>query len=401
MGGTRLPYLALGAGALLLALALALWAGVAEGLALLLGLGLLAAPAWFPARVTRGVAGVYVLALAFTALNVLVEDLDVGSGLAVAAALGVAGAAFLPPAVRRRVTFLVPSLVLLLFVTCVLMFQAPGNPFASEKQTTQQAQQAQQRRFKVRDTAVAYFGDYLHDLVFKGTMGPAVKVQGRNVEDLLRPALPVSMSLGLLALLLATLLGLVLGIRAGLRPGSVSDFSSMALGMVGISLPNFVIGAGFLLVLALGLGWFPVAGWGGYQHLVLPALTLALPYAAYIARLARNGTIEVMQQDFVRTARAKGLTEREVVLKHALKGILLPVVSFLGPAAAGVFTGSFVVETLFGVPGMGRWFVNGALNRDYAVVLGCAIIYCTLITVFNLLVDLAYAWLDPRVRNAA
>jgi oligopeptide transport system permease protein len=142
-----------------------------------------------------------------------------------------------------------------------------------------------------------------------------------------------------------------------------------------------------------------VAGWGGYSHLPMPALTLALPYAAYIARLARSGTIEVMQQDFVRTARAKGLPERSVVLKHALKGAVLPVVSFLGPAAAGILTGSFVVETLFGVPGMGQWFVKGAINRDYSVVLGTAILYCALVTTFNLAVDLAYAWLDPRVRG--
>jgi len=168
---------------------------------------------------------------------------------------------------------------------------------------------------------------------------------------------------------------------------------------VGISLPNFVIGAALMIVFALELGWLPVAGWGGWAHLVLPAVTLALPYAAYIARLARSGTIEVMQEDFIRTARAKGLPERTVVLRHALKGAVLPVVSFLGPAAAGILTGSFVVETLFGVPGMGQWFVKGAINRDYSVVLGTAILYGGLVTAFNLVVDLAYAWLDPRVRS--
>jgi oligopeptide transport system permease protein len=175
----------------------------------------------------------------------------------------------------------------------------------------------------------------------------------------------------------------------------------MALAMIGISLPNFVIGSGFIVLFSLQLGWLPVAGWGGYRHLVLPAVTLALPHAAYIARLARSGTIEVMSQDFVRTARAKGLPEREVVMGHALRGAVLPVVSYLGPAAAGIMTGSFVVEVLFGVPGMGQWFVKGAINRDYSVVLGSAILYFALITLFNLAVDLAYAWLDPRLREPA
>jgi oligopeptide transport system permease protein len=171
--------------------------------------------------------------------------------------------------------------------------------------------------------------------------------------------------------------------------------------MVGISLPSFVIGALLMIVFSLKLGWLPVAGWGSYRHLVLPAVTLSLPYAAYIARLARSGTIDVMSQDFVRTARAKGLSERAVVLKHALRGAIVPVVSFLGPAAAQIMTGSFVVEMLFGVPGMGQWFVKGAINRDYYVVLGTVLIYSGIVILFNLLVDLAYAWLDPRVRNAA
>jgi oligopeptide transport system permease protein len=156
-----------------------------------------------------------------------------------------------------------------------------------------------------------------------------------------------------------------------------------------------------VIVLSLGWGLLPVAGWGGFRHLVLPTITLALPYTAYIARLARSGTIEIMQQDFIRTARAKGVPELRIVLEHALRGAIMPVVSYLGPAAAGILTGSFVVESLFSIPGMGQWFVNGAINRDYSVVLGTAIIYASLVTLFNLLVDLAYAWLDPRVRSSS
>jgi oligopeptide transport system permease protein len=196
-------------------------------------------------------------------------------------------------------------------------------------------------------------------------------------------------------------LGVALGVRAGLRPNSASDHASMGLALLGISLPNFVIGAALVIVFALQLGWLPVAGWGGAASAVLPSLTLGLPYAAVIARLARAGTIEAMRQEFVRTARAKGLSERQVVLRHALRPALLPVLSYLGPAAAGILTGSFVVETLFGVPGMGQWFVKGAINRDYPVVLGTALFYFGLVSLLNLAVDLAYAWLDPRTEEEA
>jgi oligopeptide transport system permease protein len=370
--------------------------GWAEAGILLGGILLIGTMAFYPPPLARGVGSLWLAAFLFVFLQTVAGFLW-GVLIAVAAA-GIA-AWLLPTRVHRRIGFMVPSMVLLVFVTTVLMYMAPGNPFAQEKQTTQQALEAMKEKFKVYDTPLHYFGGYMGGILKEGTLGLSVKVQGRTVEDLLLPALPVSMSLGLLALVIACALGLYLGIRAGLKPNSFADYSSMGLAMVGISLPNFVIGAVFLIVFSYGLGWLPVAGWGSYRHLLLPAVTLALPYAAYVARLARNGTIEVLQQDFVRTARAKGLSERAVILKHALKGAILPVVSFLGPAAAGIFTGSFVVETLFQVPGMGQWFVKGATGRDYSVVLGTAIIYFTIITLFNLLVDFAYAWLDPRVRE--
>ncbi|MDA1195162.1 MAG: ABC transporter permease [Planctomycetota bacterium] len=370
--------------------------GWRETAVLTAGIAFVSSMLWYPPWLMRLVGALLLALFLFVFLKVL-------CGLWLGAAIAVAATAlawrFLPTRVHRRVGFMVPSMVMLVFITTVLMYGAPGSPFASEKQTTQQALEAMSAKFNVKDSAYEYFVSYMHDLLVNGTMGLSIKVQGRTVEQLLMPALPVSMSLGLLALVLACLLGLTMGIRAGLKPNSMADYSSMGLAMVGISLPNFVIGACLLIVFSYGLGWLPVAGWGTYGHLILPAITLALPYAAYIARLVRNGTIEVMQQDFVRTARAKGLSEREVVLKHALKGAVLPVVSFLGPAAAGIFTGSFVVETLFAIPGMGQWFVKGALGRDYSVVLGTAIIYFTIITLFNLLVDFAYAWLDPRVRE--
>ncbi len=370
--------------------------GFFEVLFLLTAFGALVVTVWLPARALRPVAGIWLAAALFVGTRAWLGALP-AAGLS--AALAAAAGWRLPERLLRRIAFALPSLVLLTFVTTLLMYLAPGNPFANERAAPPEVEEALRAQYGVPESATAFFAIYVQCLAFEGTLGPAIKVQGRAVEDLLLPALPVSLSLGLLALLLAVAIGVVLGVRAGLRPGSLEDVSSMALALVGISLPNFVIGALLIIVFALKLGWLPVAGWGGYSHLVMPALTLALPYAAVIARLARGGTIEVMQQDFIRTARAKGLPERIVVMKHALRGAILPVISYLGPAAAGIMTGSFVVETLFGIPGMGQWFVKGAINRDYSVVLGTALVYFSLITSFNLLVDLAIAWVDPRLRD--
>lgn len=382
--------------AVALASLLGLALGTLEAVSLVGAVAIIGSTAWLSDRWVR-VLGPLLLALTLFALTRSLWG-TFGAGLAGAV---VGGSAAYKASIRvlRRITFIIPSLVLLIFVTTLLMYHAPGNPFAGEKAASPQVQAALRAQYGVPESAVEFFRIYMSRLILDGSFGPSIKVQGRSVEELLGPAFPVSMSLGLLALVIACALGLVLGIRAGLRPNSMADYGSMGLAMVGLSLPNFVIGAALMIVFALRLGWLPVAGWGGYRHLLMPAVTLALPYAAYIARLARSGTIETMQQDFVRTARAKGLSESAVVLRHALKGSILPVVSFLGPAAAGIMTGSFVVETLFGVPGMGQWFVKGAINRDYAVVLGTAIIYTSLVTVFNLLVDLAYAWLEPRARS--
>jgi oligopeptide transport system permease protein len=388
---------ATGAGAAALATAiLAVALGPLSGLALAAGLGLVASTAWLGPRGAR-VAGT--LLGAAVVFGVARAAASPTAGAVLAVVFGVLAYRSLPTMVMRRIAFLVPSLVVLIFATTLLMYRAPGSPFAQERAATPQVEAALRAHYGVPKSATAFFGIYMKRLVVDGTLGPSIKVQGRSVEQLLAPALPVSLALGLLALVIATVIGLTLGLRAGLEPNSLADYASMGLVLVGVSLPSFVIGAALIIVFALKLGVLPVAGWGGYRHLVMPAFTLALPYAAYIARLARGGTIEVMQQDFIRTARAKGASERDVVLRHALRGAILPVVSFLGPAAAGILTGSFVVETLFDVPGVGQWFVRGAINRDYSVVLGTAILYASLVTGFNLVVDLAYAWLDPRVRG--
>lgn len=370
--------------------------GIVEAIALVAAAGATAGTAWLPMRVVRIAAPLLLGGLLFALTR---NTLTLPGALCLAALAIALGMTKASGGVLRRVMFIIPSLGLLIFVTTLLMYHAPGNPFAGERIATPQVEAALRAQYGVPESALEFFQIYVRRLLLEGNFGPSIKVQGRSVGELLEPAFPVSMALGLLALVIACAIGLVLGIRAGLRPNSVSDYTSMGLAMVGLSLPNFVIGAGMIIVFALYLGWLPVAGWGGFRHILMPAFTLGLPYAAYIARLARSGTIETMQQDFIRTARAKGLSETAVVLRHALKGAILPVVSFLGPAAAGIMTGSFVVETLFGVPGMGQWFVKGAINRDYAVVLGTAIIYSALVTTFNLAVDLAYAWLEPRARS--
>ena len=387
---------ALGGSGLALAIALAVLLGPAEAFGLLIGFGMLVGAAFLDERAVRAVGAFLVAGVVFTLVRAGYEP---KVGALAGLLLGALAFGFAPVRVLRRVTYLVPSLILLVFVTTLLMYHAPGNPFAQERALSPQIEAALRAHFGVPESATEFFWIYMRRLFVEGSLGPSVKVQGRTVEALLAPALPVSMTLGLLALILASAIGLVLGIRAGLKPNSAADYSSMGLAMVGLSFPNFVIGAVLVIVFALKLGWVPVAGWGSYKELLLPALTLALPYAAYVARLARSGTIEVLQQDFIRTARAKGVPENAIVLRHALRGAILPVVSYLGPAAAGILTGSFVVESLFDIPGMGQWFVKGAVNRDYSVVLGTALVYASLVTTFNLLVDLAYAWLDPRVRG--
>jgi oligopeptide transport system permease protein len=388
----------------LTALSLALFAGLCRAIGLgpsLATAGFLSAIvliAWLPPAASRALGASFLALLLATLLRPLAGNL-VGVGGAALAAL--AAHRWAPAAVLRRLSFTVPSLVFLVFATTLLMYLAPGNPFAKERVASPEVEAALRAQYGVPEDAFAFFQIYMRRLLVDGSFGPSIKVQGRMVESLILPALPVSLSLGALSLTLAVALGLALGVGAGLRPGSRLDFASMSLAMLGISLPNFVIGSLLVIVFALRWRLVPVAGWGGFRHLLLPTITLALPYVAYVARLARSGTIEVMQQDFIRTARAKGLPEHRVVLGHALKGAVMPVVSFLGPAAAGILTGSFVVESLFGIPGMGQWFVKGAINRDYSVVLGTAIIYASLVTLFNLLVDLAYAWLDPRLRSSS
>ncbi|MAC19032.1 MAG: hypothetical protein CMJ23_05010 [Phycisphaerae bacterium] len=229
-------------------------------------------------------------------------------------------------------------------------------------------------------------------------LGPSLKNPGWTVNEILAAGLPVSVALGLSAILIALAIGLVAGVIGGLRPNTWLDAGSQALAVVGISLPSFVIGSLLLAVFAVRLGWLPIGGWGGFSHLVLPAFALSLPFAAYIARLTRFGMIDEMRKDYIRTARAKGLPEHRVAFGHALRNAFLPVLSYLGPATAIAMTGSFVVEKVFAVPGIGRHFVDAVLAKDVTLIMGVVLVYSTLLVLFNLAVDALYGWIDPRIR---
>ncbi len=231
-----------------------------------------------------------------------------------------------------------------------------------------------------------------------GDLGPSFKYVDRSVTELISKSFPVSMQLGLCALAIALCLGLPAGVIAALKKNSLLDYVPMSTAMIGICLPTFVMGPLLIMIFSSGLGWFSPIGWYTWGDMVLPSLTLGLYYAAYVARLTRGGMLEVLNQDFIKTARAKGASESRVILKHSLRGGLLPVVSFLGPAFAGLISGSFVIETIFSIPGLGKFFVTAAFNRDYTMVLGTVLFYASLIIVMNLLVDIVQAWLNPRTR---
>ena len=275
----------------------------------------------------------------------------------------------------------IQSLFLLLgvtLITFVIVHLAPGGPFSAEKKVNPEVLKSLEKHYGLNKSLPAQYLDYLGKLLH-GDLGPSFKYANRSVNELIAQGFPVSLELGSYAILIATVLGVSAGLMASLRANSPSDYVPMSLAMAGICLPTFVLGPLLILIFGHWLDWFNVAGWYSPADRVLPSLTLGLYYAAYMARLTRGGMLEVLSQDYVRTARAKGASEVRVVFHHALRGGLLPVVSFLGPAIAGLVTGSFIVETIFSVPGLGRFFVMSAFNRDYTLVLGTVLFYATLI----------------------
>lgn len=305
----------------------------------------------------------------------------------------------MPGAAFRRLLVSLPTLLVLVTLSFFLMRAAPGGPFDRERVLTPQVEAALQAQYGLDQPLWRQYLAYLGDLA-QGDLGPSLQYEGYRVTELIAQGLPVSFLLGALALLVALLLGLGMGLLATRYRGGLLDRGLMGLSLLGISVPNYVVAPLLILVFAVGLQWLPAGGWRADAPLdwLLPVLALAFPQAAYIARLLRGSLDEVLQAPYIRTARAKGLPERLVLLRHALLPGLMPVLSYLGPAAAGLLTGSVVVEQIFNLPGLGRYFVQAALNRDYTLVLGVVLLYGALIIVLNFLVDLLYGWLDPRVR---
>lgn len=301
--------------------------------------------------------------------------------------------------IGSRLLQAIPVLFVVITLTFFLVRFAPGGPFSSEKSVVPEVKRALEAQYHLDQPLIVQYGSYLNDIAH-GNFGPSFKYPGRSVNELIAAGLPATAELGFYALLVSVIVGMAAGIIAALNQNTWRDHVPMAAAMLGICMPAFLLGPLMVLVFGLWLEWLPVSGWGEVPgDKILPSLTLGAAYAAYVARLTRSGMLEVLSQDYIRTARAKGLPEYVVVMKHALRGGVIPVVSFLGPAFAGLLSGSFVVETIFQVPGLGRFFVQAAFNRDYTLILGSTVFFAVLIVVFNLLSDVLAAWLNPRLRN--
>lgn len=301
--------------------------------------------------------------------------------------------------VIRRLLTAIPTLFLIVTIAFFLMRIAPGGPFNQERGLNPMVKANLERLYRLDEPLWQQYLHYLGDLL-QGNLGPSYNLPDFTVADLFRVGLPVSMELGSMALILALVVGGALGIIAALYQNKAGDYAVVALASAGSTVPNFVVAPLYQLVFALTLNLVPVAGWGGgaFVNKIGPVLTLALPQLAVVARLMRGSMIEALRSHHVRTARALGLSDATIILKHALRGAVLPVVSYAGPAAASLLTGSIIVESIFAIPGIGRYFIEAAINRDYTLVMGTVVVIAVFIILFNLLVDLLYAALDPRVR---
>ncbi len=296
----------------------------------------------------------------------------------------------------KRLGWLFLTLLLVFTVSFFLMRAVPGGPFQMEQAIAPEIQARIEAQFHLDAPVLQQYFLALGNTL-QGDLGPSFKLSDYTVNEVLAEGLPRSAALGALALIFALTLGILAGAISAVRRGGVVDRGLMLLATIGIALPNFVIASVLILIFVIKIPLLPAAGWGSFRYLVLPAVCLGAPFAAYIARLTRTGLLEVLTQDYIRTARAKGLSETRVVFSHALKGGLLPVASFLGPAVAGILTGSLVIEKVFAIPGIGTYFVQSALNRDYTLSMGTVLLYTALVASMNLLVDISYTILDPRV----
>jgi oligopeptide transport system permease protein len=301
--------------------------------------------------------------------------------------------------ILRRLFELVPTILVIVLASFALVRLAPGSPFSSEKEIPPEVRRQLDAKYGFDKPLPVQFLRYLGNLA-RGDLGLSTKYPQRTVNEIIAAGFPVTLTLAAVALIWSLLVGITAGIIGAVRQNTVWDHAAMAAALVGISIPSFVLGP--LLVLVVSLRWhlLPPAGWGDWRHVILPGLTLGTIYAASIARLTRGGMLEVVRSDFIRTARAKGLSERLVIWRHMLKGGLLPVVSYLGPAIASMLTGRVVVEKIFNVPGIGPYFVDAAFNRDYFLVMGIVLLYAFFLLVMNLVVDITYSLLDPRIESS-
>ena len=299
--------------------------------------------------------------------------------------------------VVRRLLQTIPVLYVIITATFFMVRFVPGGPFTGEKAIPPEILRNIEAHYGLNQPLWKQYTSYLGQIV-RGDLGPSFKYPNRTVNEIISDKRPVSLELGGLALLVALIIGLTLGVLAAVRRNSWLDYLASSVGLLGICVPTFVLGPLLVLFFAIHLGWFSASGWDTPADRVLPVLTLGFVYAAYVMRLTRGGMLEVLNQDFIRTARAKGASELRIIFRHALRGGLLPVIAFLGPGIAGILTGSFVIETIFQIPGLGREFVNSAFNRDYTLVLGTVILYATLIVLLNLVVDVVQVWLNPRLK---
>jgi len=300
--------------------------------------------------------------------------------------------------ILKRFGEFIPTLFVIVTITFFLVRLAPGGPFDSEKRVSPEVLAQLEAHYHMDRPLIRQYADYLAGLTHLD-FGPSFRKPSRTVREWLFMRLPVSIELGLYGLAFSLVIGLGAGVLASLRHNSLLDHGTMGFAMLGICIPAFVLGPLLVLVFGLWTDWLPVMGWTTPAHKILPSVTLGAAYAAYIARMTRGGMLETLSQDFIRTARAKGLPEYKVVLQHGLRSGIQPVVAFLGPAAAGLLTGSFVVETIFHIPGLGREFVESAFNRDYTMISGAVLVYAVLVMGLNLVSDLMLGWLDPRIRT--
>jgi oligopeptide transport system permease protein len=298
----------------------------------------------------------------------------------------------------KRIAWSVPVIFAVATLTFAVLRLVPGGPFDREKKLPPEIQANVEARYQLDKPLAQQYVWYIGGLL-KGDLGPSYKYLGRNISDIIAETFPVSLALGLLAMLICLCIGIPAGVFAAARRGTWADTVGMTLSSVGISMPGFVLAAMLILVFSHWLKLLPPALWDGWRHAVLPALTLGIAPAAYIARLTRSSVLEVLHRDYLRTARAKGLPEGTVIIKHALKNSLGPVITIVGPLTAMLVTGSFVVEYIFSVPGMGRYFVTAVTNRDYPLIMGVTLVYAVLIVSANLAVDICYGFMDPRMRE--